>query len=64
MGRKVFVSYKYHDRDVKEIPGVPIYTECSDYVNYIRNNILSYTDDMYKGENTDEDLSDKGDLYI
>ena len=50
MGRKVFVSYKYKDNDVKKIPNVWGNTWPCDYVDYIRENVLS-KDDIYKGEN-------------
>lgn len=56
MGRKVFVSYKYKDNDVKMIPDVTQSTWPCDYVDYIKNNVLS-TDDIYKGEKSDEDIS-------
>lgn len=56
MGRKVFVSYKYKDNDVKEIPAVTQPTWPCDYVDYIKSKILS-SDDIYKGENSDEDIS-------
>lgn len=49
LGRKIFVSYKYKDNDVKEIPNVTQPTWPCDYVNYIKDNILS-DDDIYKGE--------------
>jgi len=56
MGRKIFVSYKYKDNNVKAIPNVTQPTWPCDYVNYIRDNVLS-NDDIYKGENNDEDIS-------
>ena len=56
MGRKVFVSYKYKDNDVKKIPDVTQPTWPCDYVDHIKNKILS-SDDIYKGENSDEDIS-------
>lgn len=56
LGRKVFVSYKYKDNDVRAMPNVMQPTWPCDYVNYIKNNILS-EDDIYKGENSDEDIS-------
>ena len=56
MGRKVFVSYKYKDNDVKALSGVTPPTWPCDYVDYIKNNILD-DDDIYKGENSDEDIS-------
>ncbi len=57
MGRKVFVSYKYKDNNVRKISNVIQPTWPCDYVNYIKDNVLSY-DDIYKGENSDEDISD------
>ncbi len=56
MGRKIFVSYKYKDDDVKAIPDVIQPTWPCDYVDYIQNNVLS-DDDIYKGEKSDEDIS-------
>lgn len=56
VGRKVFVSYKYKDNDVKKIPDVIQPTWPCDYVDYIKNNILD-SDDIYKGEKSDEDIS-------
>lgn len=56
MGRKVFVSYKYTDYDVKALPGVTPSTWPCDYVNYIQNKVLSDSD-IYKGEKSDEDIS-------
>ncbi len=57
MGRKIFVSYKYRDNDVKELKNVKGLTWPCDYVDYIKNAILS-ADDIYKGEGSEEDLSD------
>lgn len=62
MGRKIFVSYKYHDSDVKCLPN-QWYSEVHDYVDYIQNNILS-PNDVYKGEKSDEDLSHLSDSSI
>ena len=56
MGRKVFVSYKYKDSDVKELLSVVQPTWLCDYVDYIQNEVLS-DDDIYKGEESDEDIS-------
>ena len=56
MGRKVFVSYKFRDDDVKNLPNVPLSTWPCDYVDYIKNHILS-DDDIYKGETTNDDVS-------
>ena len=55
-GRKIFVSYKFKDYDVKKLPDVTQPTWPCDYVDYIKNKILS-DDDIYKGENSDEDIS-------
>ena len=63
MGRKVFVSYKYKDNDVKIIPGVIQPTWPCDYVDYIQNKVLS-SDDIYKGEKSDEDISDWDEVDI
>lgn len=56
MGRKVFVSYKYKDYDVKALPNVTPPTWPCDYVDYIINHVLA-SDDIYKGEKSDEDIS-------
>lgn len=56
MGRKIFISYKYKDNDVQMITGVTQPTWPCDYVNYIKDHVLS-SDDIYKGENSDEDIS-------
>ena len=56
LGRKVFISYKYKDSNVKMIPDVTQPTWPCDYVDYIKTKVLS-SDDIYKGENSDEDIS-------
>ena len=63
MGRKIFVSYKYRDNDVKIMPNVTQPTWPCDYVDYIRDNVLS-GDDIYKGEDSDEDISSWSDIAI
>lgn len=57
MGYKVFVSYKFRDNDVEALRTTtqPPTWPC-DYVEYIRNHVLSY-DDIYKGEKQDDDPS-------
>ena len=62
MGRKVFVSYKYKDNSVKELPGTIGFTTPHDYVRYIEQYVLQ--DDVFKGEKEDEDLSSYTDDYI
>ena len=56
MGHKVFVSYKYQDNNVAALPNVSQPTWPCDYVDYIKNYVLSDSD-IYKGENSDEDIS-------
>ena len=63
MGRKVFVSYKYKDKDVKALPGVEPYTWVRDYVDYIEDHIVK-KGNVYKGEDNTEDLSDRSESYI
>ena len=46
MGRKVFVSYKYKDSNVRMISGVMQPTWPCDYVDYIKNKVLC-DDDIY-----------------
>ena len=55
-GRKIFVSYKYIDADVQSLPSVVEPTWPCDYVDYIKNNLFK-ENDIYKGENSDEDIS-------
>ena len=49
LGKKIFVSYKYKDNDVKMMPNVTQPTWPCDYVDYIKNKVLC-DDDIYKGE--------------
>ena len=63
MGRKVFVSYKYKDNDVEIMKNVTQPTWPCDYVDYIKNKVLS-NDDISKCENSDEDLSEWSDERI
>ena len=56
-GRKIFVSYKYKDSDVRMLSGVTQPTWPCDYVDYIQHHVMS-NDDIYKGEKSDEDISD------
>ncbi|GGI64182.1 hypothetical protein [Limosilactobacillus caviae] len=56
MGCKIFVSYKYADNSVKNLPG---YSKgiVRDYVSYLQENRFS-GDDLNKVESDNEDLSD------
>ena len=56
LGKKIFVSYKYKDNDVKMMPNVTQPTWPCDYVDYIKDKVLC-DDDIYKGEKSDEDIS-------
>ncbi len=56
MGRKVFVSYKYTDNDVEALPNVTPPTWPCDYVDYIQKHVLD-PKDVYKGEDSNEDIS-------
>ena len=64
LGKKIFVSYKYKDNDVKMMPNVTQPTWPCDYVDYIKNKVLC-DDDIYKGEKSDEDISswDEDDIW-
>lgn len=56
MGKKIFVSYKYADSDVKKITNDWYHTDTvRDYVNKLENIIGK--NDIYKGESDDNDLS-------
>lgn len=63
MGRKIFISYKYKDYDVKELSIDTRPTGPCDYVNYIKDVVLE-SDDIYKGEKSDEDISHLSDIAI
>lgn len=55
MGKKIFVSYKYADNQVKNLP---FHTDSTvrDYVTKFEE-ILDISDNIYKGESEGEDLS-------
>ena len=63
MGRKIFVSYKYEDNNVRPLPDVLQPTWPCDYVDFIQRYVL-LDDDIYKGEKSDEDLSLWNDVHI
>lgn len=54
MGHKVFVSYKYHDWQVDNLPGQN-YSKVRDYVDVLEQKIGKQN--FYKGEQDGEDLS-------
>lgn len=54
MGHKVFVSYKYHDYKVENLPGQS-YSTVRDYVDVLEEKLGK--DNVYKGEQDGEDLS-------
>ena len=59
MGKKIFVSYKYADKDVAPLSGHSWFnpTTVRDYVDLLEN-YFDHTDNIYKGESDDEDLSE------
>ena len=63
MGHKVFVSYKYKDKNVRPLPDVTPYTWGRDYVDVLEK-ILPDNGQLFCGEKGDDDLSDKSEDYI
>lgn len=65
MGRKIFVSYKYWDNSVYPIPDISMSVpKVRDYVSWLEKKIKERTGHIYKGEQDNEDLSDKSEEYI
>lgn len=65
MGRKIFVSYKYWDKNVYSVPNVSDYMpKARDYVTWLEKKFTDRTDHIYKGEHDDEDLSNRSEEYI
>lgn len=58
MGHKIFVSYKYHDSDVKKITNNYWHVDTvRDYVDALEHYLTNTSEHIYKGESDDEDLS-------
>ncbi len=57
MGRKVFISYKYRDDNVKSLPNVQQPTWPCDYVQYLQDKVFDNVGFMDKSEKQGEDLS-------
>ncbi|GAB6171957.1 hypothetical protein JCM15765_14350 [Paradesulfitobacterium aromaticivorans] len=67
MGRKIFVSYKYADSNVKDITGAAtIWNPCTvrNYVDELEGLLKDKTEHIYKGESDGEDLSQLSDATI
>lgn len=64
MGRKIFVSYKHSDSDVETLLRAGKNTTARSYVDYIEDILIGGSDNIYKGEHADEDLSDYSEEYI
>lgn len=65
MGKKIFVSYKYKDNDVYPVPNVTIgEARVRDYVTWLEKKFSERTDHIYKGEQDNEDLSERSEHYI
>lgn len=65
MGRKIFVSYKYWDTNVYPISGTTIMTsKVRDYVTWLENKFTQRSNNIYKGERDNEDISYKSEEYI
>ena len=61
MGRKIFVSYKYSEDNVRQFDDVMYYQKKPDtvrsYVNILEEYFKKRSDHVYKGETDDNDLS-------
>ncbi|MGQ3012110.1 MAG: TIR domain-containing protein [Flavobacteriales bacterium] len=64
MGKKIFVSYKYSDANVKTLPMHPFDTTARHYVDEISSLIKQGEDHIYKGEDDGESMSTLQDATI
>lgn len=63
MGKAIFVSYKYSDSQVMNLPDVVGKTTARDYVDLL-DDILEEGDNIFKGEDDGEDMSTLQDSTI
>lgn len=67
-GHKIFLSYKYRDNNVAPLKDSYLEyiqpTTASDYVNVLESYFDKYTNNIYKGESDDCDLSDLDEITI
>lgn len=65
MRRKIFISYKYGDRDVKALPGIlSKEAKVRDYVDWLEKKFKERTEHYFKAESNNEDLSGYTEEYI
>lgn len=67
MGKKIFISYKYGDTQVKSLPKTLLDIEATkvrDYVNLLQNQLVKNGDHINKGEKDGESLANFKDATI